>query len=249
LAEKKPRVPAPSATSASSQSEGVMSERTSVKWDVRGLLRVRRIGRPRRTCRARENPAPPLGGRGVIGHVDVRPGSPAGPVLAGRRGAAVVGAGVVTQAVGLDLLLAELLGVRFGVADGLLAQVDLLHRDGLLGHVDALLVEGHRGLVVAELGVDVGGLLAADGLTLDADLLAGDRDLDGLGVLDDVLAQADLAGLDVLLVDVQALLRADHRVAFGAVAVGDALAVVGDVARAVARDTGTGTGTGARGGL
>ena len=62
------------------------------------------------------------------------------------------------------------------------------------------------------IGCGAVGAIAVDGRALDVQLLTLHGDLDGLGVLDDVLAQAHLTGLDVLLVHVHALLGQRHRV-------------------------------------
>ena len=117
-------------------------------------------------------------------------------------------------AFGFDLLLADLLGDRLVVCDGLLAQPHaLLGHGALLGH-ELLLVEhdlvlllgdGRTGGRVADVGV-------ADRLALDAHLLSlhGNGLLDLLG--DDVLAQPRASALTLGLTHPQLLFGAGHGV-------------------------------------
>lgn len=85
------------------------------------------------------------------------------------------------------------------------AEGHALDRDGLLGHVDLVLVEGNGGLggVRTDVVLD---LLGGNRGALDANLLAGDRNLYGLGLLNLVLAQASLAGSDAFGANAELLL-------------------------------------------
>src|SRR3954453_3522462 len=150
-------------------------------------------------------------------------------------------------ALGLDLLLADLL------ADGLLVGVDVLvEADALLGDgalLDDRLLGVERDLVLllgdgraVERLVDV---RVGDRLALDADLLALDRHAVGHVLGRDVLAQAGAAGLAALRPDGELLLGARHRVVgrragrvaadrAGRVAVAVEVTVAGEVARVAA---------------
>src|SRR5215207_7301582 len=116
--------------------------------------------------------------------------------------------------VGLDLLLADLLGDLVLLDDRLLVETHALlrHRalldDGLLGvQRDLVLLLGDRGTVHRRADVRVG-----DRLALETDLLApdGDRRLHVLG--HDVLAQPRAPALDLRRADAELLLRARHGV-------------------------------------
>ena len=114
----------------------------------------------------------------------------------------------------VDLLLGDLAGHGLGVLSGLLADLDLLGGDGLLVDGRTLLV-GHDVLdALGKLDVVTGDLLVERN-ALDVDLLALDRNLDGLGVMDDVLADAHTTGLDTLLANVEALLVANDGAILG----------------------------------
>src|SRR3954453_20699779 len=119
--------------------------------------------------------------------------------------------------VGVDLLLADVLGHGRLVGHRLGVQPDPLDRDGLLGDDRLLLVEDDLVLLLADggpvgRGADVG---VRDRLALETDLLVADRDglRDVLG--DDVLARPGAARLAGLRTDLQALLRARHGVVRG----------------------------------
>ena len=83
--------------------------------------------------------------------------------------------------IGVDLLLAQLLGVSLGVANGVLLQVDLLNRNGFLVHVNLLLVQGDGSFlsVTGDGAVVVLGIFSADRSALNADLFALNRNLNG----------------------------------------------------------------------
>src|SRR5690606_5900010 len=86
---------------------------------------------------------------------------------------------------------------------------NLLNRDGLLVDHDALLGEGDRRLLIVEFATTVGSCgTRVDRSALHADLFTLNRDLDGLGVVNDVLAQTYLASADTLLVHIETLLGA-----------------------------------------
>lgn len=119
----------------------------------------------------------------------------------------------------LDLLLTELLGVSLGLADLVLCEANLLYWNGFLLDIDAFLVQCDRCFIVAKIGVHVACFVTGDWLALNANFLASNWYLNGLGVGDDVLAQAYLAGFNALLVDVQALLGAYNCVVSGAVTI------------------------------
>lgn len=113
-------------------------------------------------------------------------------------------------AVGLDALLGNVLGDALGFLNGLGAQGNLLNRHGFLGHGHAVLVQGNGSLSLADLAVEVSAVSVGDRLAGDADLFALNRNLDGLGLVNDVLAQANLASLDALLANVELLLGTDQ---------------------------------------
>ena len=70
-------------------------------------------------------------------------------------------------------------------------------------------MQGDGSFLLADVAVVVSAVSVGDRLADNADLFALNRNLDGLGLVDNVLAQADLAGLDAVLGDVQLLLGAD----------------------------------------
>ena len=110
----------------------------------------------------------------------------------------------------VDALLAQLLGVALSLGDLLLTQVDLLNWNSVLGNVYALLVQGDRSLFLTDACVVVRSLVSIDWGALNANLFAGYWNLNGLGVGNNVLTQASLAGCNALLIDVQLLLGTDH---------------------------------------
>src|SRR5215210_564260 len=119
--------------------------------------------------------------------------------------------------VGLDLLLANLLGDLSVLADLVLREAHALLRHGLLLDHRLLLVEHHLVLLLGD-GRAVGrrsGVGVGDRLALDADLLALHRNRLGDVLGDHVLAQPDPAGLPPLGVHPQLLLGAGHRVVGG----------------------------------
>lgn len=112
------------------------------------------------------------------------------------------------DSVGVELIVLDSLRHGAGLLNLLGAERDLLHRDGLLADGHLVLVEGNGGLI--GVGTDVIlGLLRRNRGALDADLFAGDRNLDGLGLLYLVLAEASFAGSDTLGTNIEALLLQD----------------------------------------
>src|SRR3954454_7089918 len=101
------------------------------------------------------------------------------------------------------LLLADSRGDVLRVPHLALPDAHLFRDDGLLRHRDALLSHGDDDLFLADVAL---GRSAGSGTPLDDDLLPLDRDVDGLLLADDALADADLAGLDRRLIDLEALL-------------------------------------------
>jgi len=124
------------------------------------------------------------------------------------------GAGVVLH---VDPLLADLTGDRLGPGDLLLAQAHPLHRHRLGLHPRPLLVQRDLVLLLGDVppGVRRVPVRLRDRLPLQPHLLAADRHLHLLGVGHHVLAQPGPAGLHLLGVDAQLLLRAGHRLVGG----------------------------------
>ena len=108
----------------------------------------------------------------------------------------------------LDLLLADVAGDALGVLDDALADLDLLGHDRTLGDVDPLLADRDADLLALADGVGgdpFGRGPAVDRGPLDHDFLALDGDLERLLLGVDLLADADLAGLDGALLGMELL--------------------------------------------
>src|SRR5215213_5144125 len=120
-------------------------------------------------------------------------------------------AGVVV-ALDVDALLANLVLHRLGVRVDVLLDADPLLRDGLLRGDGPLRAQRNLDLFVAE-GIGVATDRLVDVLADDARGLALELDVERHRLGLDPLAQADAAGLRLLLADLELLLRARHGLA------------------------------------
>ena len=94
--------------------------------------------------------------------------------------------------------------------------------------------------LLADVAVVVCAVCVGDRLAYDADFLALDRDLDGFSLLDDVLTQADLAGFDAVLGDVELLFGADQfAVGVGGAVCGSSALIIDDTTLTSTRSTST----------
>ena len=119
----------------------------------------------------------------------------------------------VVDALGLDLLLADLLGDLLPIGDGVHGEADTLLGNDRLVDDDLVLVQHDLVLLLVELPTGLRGAAVGvgDRLALDPDLVAGDRHSAGDGLGHVVLAQSCPAGLAMTGADAELLLGAGHR--------------------------------------